>query len=177
MLKVISSSPGDLTPVFDVLLANATRMCGAKFGALSLRDGDVFRGIAMIGAPAAFAEARTRDPIIRPTPGHNLERLVLTKDVVHIPDLAADKEAAPVPYTLAGARAALNVPLLKDDELIGSLLIYRQEKGPFTDKQIELVQELRRPGGHRDREHAAAQRAARDIYWPSSRPPRPTCSR
>ena len=140
VLKVISSSPGDLTPVFDVLLANATRMCGAKFGALSLRDGDVFRGIAMIGAPAAFAEARTRDPIIRPTPGHNLERLVLTKDVVHIPDLAADKEAAPVPYTLAGARAALNVPLLKDDELIGSLLIYRQEKGPFTDKQIELVQ-------------------------------------
>jgi GAF domain-containing protein len=140
VLKVISSSPGDLKPVFDVLLANATRMCGAKFGALSLRQADVFRSIAMIGAPPAFAERRERDPIIRPTPGHSLERLVFTKDVVHIPDLTADPDAAPIPYQLAGARAALNVPLLKDDELIGSLLIYRQEAGPFTDKQIELVQ-------------------------------------
>src|SRR4029077_18561541 len=106
----------------------------------SLRDGDAFRSIALIGAPPAFAEQRQRDPIVRVTPGHNLERLILTKHVVHIPDLAADKVAAPMPYELAGARAALNVPLMKDDELIGSLLIYRQEKGPFTDKQIELVQ-------------------------------------
>jgi GAF domain-containing protein len=140
VLRVISSSPGDLQPVFDVLLVNATRMCGAKFGALSLRDGDAFRSIAMIGASPAFADERWRDPVIRPTPGHNLERLLLTRDVVHIPDLESDKEAAPIPYELAGARAALNVPLLKDNEVTGSLLIYRQEKGAFSAKQIELVQ-------------------------------------
>jgi len=141
VLKVISSSPGDLQPVFDTLLTNATRMCSAKFGALALRETDsVFRAITMIGAPPAFAERLQLDPIIRVTAGHNLERLVATKAVVHIPDLASDKDAAPLPYDLAGARAVLNVPLLKDGELIGSLLIYRQEKGPFSDKQIELVQ-------------------------------------
>jgi len=140
VLRAISGSPGELEPVFDVLLTNATRICGARFGALALREGDSFRSIAMIGAPPAFADQRRRDPVVRPTPGHNLERLLLTKDVVHIPDLEEDKDAAPVPYELAGARAALNVPLLKDDELIGSLLIYRQEKGRFSAKQIELVQ-------------------------------------
>jgi len=140
VLKVISSSPGDLEPVFDTLLVNATRMCGAKFGALSLRDGNNFRSIAMIGAPPAFADQRQRDPMIRPTPGHILERLLLTENVIHVPDLETDKGAAPVPYELAGARAALNVPLRKDNELIGSLLIYRQEKGSFSAKQIELVQ-------------------------------------
>ena len=96
VLKVISSSPGDLKPVFDVLLSNATRMCGAKFGALSLYDGEVFRSIAMIGAPPAFAGRMERDPIIRVTPGHNLERLVHTKAFVHIPDLEMDQERGPV---------------------------------------------------------------------------------
>ena len=140
VLKVISTSPGELEPVFEVMLANAARLCGAKLGALSLRQGDAFRAVATHGASPAFVEARRHEPLIRPTPGHNLERLVRTKDVVHIPDLSADKDAAPVPFELAGARALLNVPLLKDDELTGSLLIYRQEAGPFTDKQIELVQ-------------------------------------
>ena len=140
VLKVISSSPGELEPVFQAMLANAVRLCGAKLGALSLREGDAFRAVATHGASPAFVEARRHEPLIRPTPGHNLERLVRTKNVVHIPDLSADKDAAPVPFELAGARALLNVPLLKDNELIGSLLIYRQNAGPFTDKQIELVQ-------------------------------------
>jgi len=139
VLKVISSSPGNLEPVFEILLSNATRMCGAKFGAVSLYDGGVFRSIAMIGAPPAFADRMQRDPIIRMTPGHSLERLVHTKAVVHIPDLDADKDAAPIPYEFAGARAALNVPLIKDGNLIGSLLIFRQEIGAFSEKQIELV--------------------------------------
>ena len=139
VLRVISSSPGELEPVFQAMLENATRICGAKFGALSLREGDAFRGVAMHGVSPALAELRQREPLIRPTPGHNLERLVRTKDVIHVPDLSADKEAAPVPYELEGARALLNVPLLKDNELIGSILIYRHEAGPFGDKQIELV--------------------------------------
>ena len=140
VLRVISSSPGELEPVFEAMLENAVRICGAKFGALSLREGDAFRSIVMQGLPPAFAERRQRDPLIRPTPGHNLDRLVRTKSVVHIPDLAADKEAGRELFELAGARALLNVPLLKDNELVGSILFYREEAGPFTDKQIELVQ-------------------------------------
>jgi signal transduction histidine kinase len=139
VLRVISSSPGELEPVFQAMLENATRICGAKFGALSLREGDAFRGVAMHGVSPALAELRQREPLIRPTPGHNLERLMRTKDVIHVPDLSADMRAAPVPYKLEGARALLNVPLLKDNELIGSILIYRHEAGPFRDKQIELV--------------------------------------
>ena len=137
VLSIISRSPGELEPVFQTILENATRICGANFGALSLREGDAFRSIAMHGVSAALAERRQRNPLIPLTPGHNLERLVRTKDVVHVPDLSADVVAAPIPYELAGARALLNVPLLKDNEVIGSILIYRHEAGPFADKQIE----------------------------------------
>src|SRR5262249_29520641 len=95
-LRVISSSPGELEPVFETMLANAVQICGAKFGVTSLREGDAFRVIATHGAPAAFVEQRRRDPLIRPTPGHNLERMVRTKDVVHVPDISADTESAPI---------------------------------------------------------------------------------
>ena len=139
VLKVISSSPGELEPVFDAMLANAVRICGAKFGVTSLREGDTFRVLATHGAPSAFVEQRRREPLIRRTPGHNLERLVRTKDVVHVADILADPEAAPTLAKFGGARALVNVPLLKDDELIGSIVIFRQEAGPFGDKQIELV--------------------------------------
>jgi GAF domain-containing protein len=139
VLSVISRSPGELEPVFQTILENATRICGVNFGALSLREGDAFRAVAMQGVSAALAERRQRDPLIRLTPGHNLERLVRTRDVVHVPDLSADMVAAPIPYELAGARALLNVPLLKENEVIGSILIYRHEAGPFADKQIEPV--------------------------------------
>ncbi len=140
VLRIISSSPGELEPVFQTILENAARICGAKFGALSLREGDAFRAVAMHGGSPAFIELRRREPLIQPTQGHNLERLIRTKDVVHVPNLSADKDAAPVPFEVAGARALLNVPLLKDNELIGSILIYRQEAGRFADKQIALVQ-------------------------------------
>jgi signal transduction histidine kinase/DNA-binding FrmR family transcriptional regulator len=139
VLRVISRSPGELEPVFRVILESATRICNARFGTLSLREGDAFRAVSMHGASPAFIEMRQREPLIRPTPGHNLERLTLTKDVVHIPALAADVAAAPVPFELDRARALLNVPLMKDHDLVGSILIYRHEAGPFSEKQIELV--------------------------------------
>ena len=160
VLRVISSSPGELEPVFRTILENTMRICCANFGGLSLREGDAFRAIVMDGVSAAFADRRQRDPLIRLTPGHNLERLVRTKDVVHIPDLSADMVAAPIPYDLAGARALLNVPLLKDNEVIGSILVYRHEAGPFAEKQIEFGEKFRRAGRHRHREHATAQRIA-----------------
>jgi GAF domain-containing protein len=139
VLKVISSSPGELGPVFETMLANAVQICGAKFGVMSLREGDAFRVSATHGAPPAFVEQRRREPLIRPTPGHNLERVMRTKEVAHIPDILADPESAPILAKFGGAKALVNVPLLKDGDLIGSIVIFRQEAGPFSGKQIELV--------------------------------------
>ena len=139
VLRVISSSPGELEPVFEAVLTNAVQICGAKFGVLSLREGDAFRFTASHGAPPALVEQRRREPFIQLTPGHNLERVVRTKAVAHVPDILADPESAPILARFGGAKALVNVPLLKDGDLIGSIVIFRQEAGPFTGKQIELV--------------------------------------
>ena len=114
VLGIISSSPGGLEPVFQTMLANATRICAAKFGVLWLVEGDAFRAVALHNAPPAFAEERRREPMVRPGPEHNFARLARSKDVVHIPDILADAQAAPVLAKLTGARALLTVPMLKD---------------------------------------------------------------
>ncbi len=140
VLQVISSSPGELKPVFDAILANATRICEANFGNLLLLEGDEFRHVALHGAPPAYLEERRRIPTIRPRPGAILDRLVKAKRVVHVVDVLAEGGAdTGAIVSLAGARTFLNVPMLKDDELVGVVAIYRQEVRPFTDKQIELV--------------------------------------
>ena len=140
VLRTISSTPGELEPVFETMLANAVRICGAKFGVMSLREGDAFRVMATHGAPPALVEQRRRrEPLVRPTAGSNTERLVRTKDVVHVPDILADPDSAPTLAKFGGAKALVNVPLLKDGDLIGSIVIFRQEAGPFSSKQIELV--------------------------------------
>src|SRR5262249_25974841 len=146
VLSVISSSPGDLEPVFRTLLENATQLCAAKFGNLYLREGDAFRTIAMHNVPTAFAEVRRRDPLIHPAPGSALSRLVTTEKVVHVPDITADQayiDRNPMFVTaveLGGFRAELAVPMLKEGELVGAIVIYRQESGLFNAKQIALVQ-------------------------------------
>ena len=146
VLKVISSSPGELEPVFQAMLENATRLCAAKFGNLYLCEGDAFRMTAMYNAPPAFAEARRRDPLVRPGPGSMLGRVARSKSAVHIPDATADEgyiKRNPMFVTaveLGGFRALLAVPMLKDGNLIGAITIYRQDAGTFTDKQIDLVQ-------------------------------------
>ena len=142
VLRVISSSAGDLEPVFSTVLGNASRICEANFGILSLREGDASRIVALHNAPPAFAELRRREPVIRVGP---LSLLAATKRWVQIPDLTeqpayqrGDRDVAAF-IKLTGARTLLAVPMLKDDEVIGAIAVYRTEVRPFTDKQIELV--------------------------------------
>jgi GAF domain-containing protein len=140
VLRVISASPGDLKPVFDAILENATRICKAKFGVLQLSEDNGFRAVALHDVPPAYAEAMQREPVFRPIAGHPLDRLANSKEVVHIPDVRAEQRMRGWMIALAGARTLLLVPMLKDNVLIGIVSIYRQEVCPFTDKQIALVQ-------------------------------------
>jgi GAF domain-containing protein len=136
VLRVISSSPGDLAPVFQAMLENATRICEASFGSMALREGDGFRRVALYNAPPEFAEFNEREPYIAPGIASTLDRLMRTKQLVHLP--VEDPDTPLAKY--AGARTVLAVPLLKEDELVGVFGVYRREVRPFTDKQIELVQ-------------------------------------
>jgi two-component system NtrC family sensor kinase len=142
VLGVISSSPGELKPVFNAMLEKATRLCAANFGVLSLYKGNAFRVVAMHNPPPAFAELRRREPVIRPGP---LMRMAVTKQSFHISDVTeymashpGDADGTAFVRT-AGVRSILSTPMLKDDELIGAIVIYRKEVEPFNEKQIELV--------------------------------------
>jgi transcriptional regulator with GAF, ATPase, and Fis domain len=143
VLQVISSSPGELEPVFETMLANAVCICEAKFGNMYLRDGEIFRIAAAHNTPPLLLEHRRRVPLQRPTSAFG--RMVRAKEVVHVADLLADPryaEREPEVVTgveLGGIRTLLIVPMLKEKDLIGALTIYRQEVRPFNDKQIDLV--------------------------------------
>jgi signal transduction histidine kinase/CheY-like chemotaxis protein len=148
VLGVISSSPGDLKPVFETLLENATRLCQAKFGNLFLREGNAFRMAALCGAPPPFLEWwEHREPVIQINdfPNLPLSRVATTKSAQYVSDYRTEPaylERVPPAVALvelAEARSLLGVPMLKEGELIGAIIIYRQEVRPFTDKQIELV--------------------------------------
>jgi len=147
VLRVIGSSPGNLERVFQTMLESAVRICDAKFGALYLSDGDGFRTVA-VGAPPEFAEAREREPVIRPAPQTSLGRAVASKQTVQIADAQTEPgyfDDVPQGLTggqmtrLGGARTIIAVPMLKDNELVGAIVIYRQEVRPFTGKQIGLL--------------------------------------
>jgi GAF domain-containing protein len=139
VLRVISSSPGTLEPVFQAMLANATRICEAKFGSMLLREGDQLRRMAIHNAPPEFAKYHKATPVVTPAVSVALSRVMTTKQVVHIADLQVEEPNDPI-AKFAGARTVVTVPLLKDNEVMGVMGIYRQEVQPFTGKQIELVQ-------------------------------------
>ena len=143
VLRVISSSPGDLGPVFEAILENATRLCHARFGTLNLYDGEAYHSVALHNPPPQFVTRKGET--IRPHPESGLAYVARTRKIAHIDDirtrrpyLEGDKAVVGL-ADLAGARTLLIVPLLKQSKLIGAISIYRQEVRPFTDRQIEVV--------------------------------------
>ena len=144
VLTVISSSPGDLGPVFQAMLENAVRICDASFGMLFRNEQGLMRAVAMVGVPSEFAEFWNRGPQ-RPGPRTAFGRIVEKKEAVHIADVKTEPayvEGEPVfvaAVNLGGFRTLLNIPMLKEKEVIGTIAIYRQEVRPFTDKQVELL--------------------------------------
>lgn len=145
VLQVISSSPGELTPVFHKLLENTTRVCGASFGIMNLWDGESFTIAADYNVPPAFASSR-RDVAIRPHPESALAAVVRTNQVVHVHDVQntsayiAGGPSIRGISDVAGARTIVVVPMLRESELIGTIAVYRKEVRPFTDKQISVVE-------------------------------------
>jgi signal transduction histidine kinase len=144
VLQVISSSPGELGPVFDAMLQNAVRICEAKFGNMWVREGDKFRVVAIHGAPQEYRDAMLGDPLVLPDPQSTMGRLVSTGQVVQIDDVATaptyGMRARIATIELAKAHTLVAVPMLKDKEVVGIIGIYRQEVRPFTEKQIALVE-------------------------------------
>ena len=142
VLHLLSGSNGDLNRLFDTILTNATKLCQANFGSLFLCEADAFRVVAQHNAPRAFAELRRREPLVR---GRPLLRVAETKQVVQIADVRehvasnqADKDAVAF-AKVSGVRTLLMVPMLKDGEVVGAIVIYRQEVRTFNDREIELL--------------------------------------
>jgi len=120
VLGVISGSPGELQPVFDAILAKATRICQASFGNLALCEGDGFRRVAMHNPPPAMADERQRHALIPRSTAVTLDRAVRTMEVVHLPNVAAEYPNSPL-VTLGGAQTLLVVPMLKEGAPIGAM--------------------------------------------------------
>jgi GAF domain-containing protein len=145
VLQVISSSPGELEPVFQAMLANAVRICQAKFGFMFSYDGDAYHAVAELCDVPAYVEEMRRGPL-RPHPESALGRVARTSRIAQIADITANQlyaERNPlyvVGAELGGIRTIVAVPMVKDQQLIGAITIFRQEVRPFTDKQIELVE-------------------------------------
>src|SRR5262249_40410849 len=147
VLQVISSSPGELEPVFRAMLENAIKLCQAKFGAMFLYDGEAFRTVAVHGVSPAYVEARREGLVVRHLhPDMPIARLARTNEPIHIADARLERtyvERDPrwvETVELTGMRSLFMVPMLKESRLIGAIGVYRQEVRPFTDEQIALVQ-------------------------------------
>jgi len=146
VLRVISSSPGELEPIFQSMLQNGTRLCEGKFGMLWIAEGDGFRPVALHNVPPELIEERRSDQVHYFRPQTPFGRLVDTKQLVHVADARAEPEymrgfrELVALVDIGGARTLLMVPMLKENELVGSITVYRAEVRPFTDKQIALVQ-------------------------------------
>ena len=165
VLQVINASPGDLAPVFDAMLEKAMRLCEAGFGSLYTYDGERFHSAAQRGVPPAYAASRANNPP-NAVPDSGPLRVLETKRPLHVLDITADKlflegnPGARAMVELGGVRTILSVPLCKDETVLGLITVFRQEVRAFSEKQIALLRELRRPGGDRDGECQVAARIA-----------------
>jgi GAF domain-containing protein len=146
VLQIISSSPGELQPVFQVMLANATRLCQASYGVMWLREGDAFRSAAVHGPlPLAYVDQWRSGTLYHPTPHSPLALVTQTRKPVQVPDMRENRsylDGDPLPVAaveVAGVRTLLGVPMVKEDDLAGAIAIYRQEVRTFTEKQVDLV--------------------------------------
>src|SRR5262249_29628502 len=146
VLSVISSSAGELRPVFEIMLAKAIELCQAKFGAMWLVDGEGYRTAALHGdLPEAYLEQWRSGTLHRPTAAIPMVRAIRSRKPVHVADMLEEKaylEGDPLAVSVvkvAGIRTLVSVPMLKEGEAIGVVAIYRKEARPFSDKQIELV--------------------------------------
>ncbi len=148
VLRIISASRGALEPVFQAMLINAVQICDAKFGNLYVRDGDALRIAAMHGAPPEYVEQRRRNPLVRPRPETMLGRAMATRRPVQIADIRDEADYAETERegatgaklaSLAGARTVLSVPILREGEPTGAIIIFRREISPFTEQQVALV--------------------------------------
>jgi len=142
VLHLLSGSHGDLSRLFDTILTNATNLCQANFGTLCLYEGDAFRVVAQHNAPPAYAELRRREPLVR---AGALLRMAETKQFhqeVDVRDYVAsnpaDKDAAAF-AKVSGVRTLICVPMLRDGEVVGAIVIYRQEVRAFNDREVELL--------------------------------------
>ena len=147
VLRVISASPGELEPIFQAMLERAVRICGAKFGNIYRWDGDALHLLASHNMPSAYAEHRRRSPLRFNEMPESGRRMIATKGPIQVNDISALPEyveqrnpAVVAAAELGGIRTILNVPMLKEDELVGAFIVSRQEVQPFTDKQVALVQ-------------------------------------
>jgi GAF domain-containing protein len=147
VLSAISRSPGELEPVFQAMLANATRLCEASYGGMWLCEGDAFRAATHHGGlPAEFVDRWRSGTLFQPSPNLPMARAIKTRRPIHILDLReteAYREGYPMAVggvNVAGIRSMVAVPMFKENEPIGVLSIYRKEVRPFTERQIELVQ-------------------------------------
>ena len=144
VLRLISAAPGDLKRVFAVILESATRLCQANFGTLYLVEGDFCRAVAMHNAPPAFTAFRSREPLAPITGTTVLARVAKTKRTIQVADMAAEAASYKNPQErrfvkLTRVRSLVTVPMLKDNELIGMITVYRQEVRPFTKGQVDLL--------------------------------------
>jgi signal transduction histidine kinase len=145
VLQIIASSPGEPQPVFDAILKHARRICDAEFGNIYRFDGEALHIVAWHNTPAAFAAYRARTPF-RPGPTSLIGRMIKTRTVAHVADAAANEDyikrrdpSLVAAVEIGGVRTYLGVPMLKDDEVVGAITIFRQEVRPFTEKQIALI--------------------------------------
>ena len=147
VLKVISSSAGELRPVFETMLAKAVELCEASFGAMWLVEGEGYRNVAMHGdLPPAYVERWRRGTLHLPKADIPMVRAIRSRETVHTPDMRKEKaylDGDPLAVTAAdigGIRTLVTVPMLKEGEAVGVITIYRRDVRTFSDKQIELVE-------------------------------------